>query len=176
MPRIVVENAQSGSNVTPLRRQKLIRVVYASVAADNLSAEALRDVAVVSARNNAAEKLTGVLLHTPDTFIQVLEGEERTLLATLERIDRDPRHHDLKILLDQVITERRFPDWAMGGYEIDASALPAELRPAAVLPPEVRAISGATPLAAQIEQAPPNAVLDFLERFYLIQTRAWPLV
>lgn len=159
-----------------LREARMIRVVYTSVAADDLSADALRDIAVVSARNNAKEQLSGVLLHTPDSFIQVLEGEEQTLLRTLGRIDKDPRHQDLKILLDQVITERRFSQWAMGGYEIDADALPAELKPDAVLPPEMRALSGKTPLAAQVEQASPAAVLDFLERFYLIQTRAWPLV
>ncbi len=168
--------SDAAPDARPARAQRMIRVLYTSVAADDLSAEALRDIAVVSARNNARDQLSGVLLHTPDSFIQVLEGEEKTLLATLERIDRDPRHTELKILLDQMISERRFPDWAMGGYEIDAAALPAELKPEAILPPEMRSMAGAAPLATQIEQAAPGAVLEFLQRFYLIQTRAWPLV
>lgn len=175
MPQETNSDSEPNSART-LRPAKMVRVIYTSVAAEDLSADGLRDIAVVSARNNARDQLTGVLLHTPDSFLQVLEGEERMLLETLGRIDRDPRHQELKILLDQVITERRFPEWSMGGYEIDAAALPAELKPHEVLPPEIRAISGQAPLATQIEQAPPAAVLDFLERFYLIQTRAWPLV
>lgn len=158
------------------RVAKLIRVVYVSDASGDLTPDELREIAMVSARNNAADQLTGVLLHTPDTFLQVLEGEEQVLLATLARIDKDPRHTDLRVLLDQVIAERAFGEWAMGGYEIATEALPEALTKTPSLPPEVLAFEGAAKLSSRIAQAPPSAVLDFLTRFYMIQTRAWPLV
>jgi hypothetical protein len=42
-------------------------------------------------------------------------------------IEKDPRHTDLRILSRRPITERRYPDWAMGFDHPDAETLKAQL-------------------------------------------------
>lgn len=62
---------------------------------------------------NQAEGLTGALLAGPDWFIQVLEGESAALMAALDRINRDPRHEDLRIFELTAAPARLFGEWSM---------------------------------------------------------------
>jgi hypothetical protein len=68
-----------------------------------------------STKNNPANAITGVLVATETHFLQVLEGEFVALNATLERISRDTRHHEVQLISFGEIEERRFGDWGMHG-------------------------------------------------------------
>lgn len=91
----------------------VFRLVYVSRVArpTRLSdVEAIVDVAV---DRNASNGITGVLLYTPSHFIQALEGDEPVVRSTFERIRRDPRHMEPRILDARHVHERRFQQWAM---------------------------------------------------------------
>jgi hypothetical protein len=47
-------------------------------------------------------------------FAQVLEGRAEAVLSVLARIRRDPRHRDVRTLLQEPIEKRQFARWAMG--------------------------------------------------------------
>ncbi len=47
-------------------------------------------------------------------FLQVLEGEASVLDELLAKIERDPRHKDLKVLFRGKLEERVFGRWSMG--------------------------------------------------------------
>ena len=57
--------------------------------------------------------------------MQVLEGEEPTVRGLYRRIETDPRHRGLIVLLDGNQDTRQFPDWSMAFPDLDAD--PAEL-------------------------------------------------
>ena len=91
----------------------------------------------VSRRNNEAAGLSGMLLYSSQSFLQMLEGEPAALDATYARIHADPRHRDLRLLLDAEVARPLFPDWSMGFDHVDDEDLADELdgfTPATVYP------------------------------------------
>ncbi|CAN7477691.1 MULTISPECIES: BLUF domain-containing protein [Microbacterium] len=92
----------------------LISLVYTSTASQPLRATALEHLLTVCRRLNLRRGITGMLLHREGRFIQVLEGNPDTVARVLESIRGDSRHHDLRVLLEEPIRERRFADWTMG--------------------------------------------------------------
>ncbi|MFD0988279.1 BLUF domain-containing protein [Methyloligella solikamskensis] len=96
-------------------------IVYVSDCAvpDGELKNTLEEVDADSRRNNAAADLTGVLFCENRHFLQVLEGEEDALRAAMARIEKDHRHRNIEILVDQSIESRSFPDWSLDTFFID---------------------------------------------------------
>lgn len=92
----------------------LVRLLYASRAVEPLSAELIEDILSVSRKGNPTSGITGLLCHSGDIFMQVLEGGRDAVGALYNRIARDPRHRDVIVLHYEEITERRFAGWTMG--------------------------------------------------------------
>ena len=98
----------------------MICLVYASAATRRLGDDDLLDLLRVSRRNNARTGITGLLLYKDGTFMQALEGEQRTVLDLYGTILRDDRHRTVVSLIRFAITERFFPDWSMGFEQLSA--------------------------------------------------------
>jgi hypothetical protein len=92
----------------------VLSLVYTSSASQPFRETALVQLLTECRRNNAAVDVTGMLLYRGGRFIQVLEGVADTVRELAERIRRDPRHHDMRVLLEERVSQRRFPDWTMG--------------------------------------------------------------
>jgi hypothetical protein len=69
---------------------------------------ALEDILIVSVANNRRDDVTGALIHDDTWFAQVLEGTEAAVSATFERISRDQRHADVRLVKIQPASVRRF--------------------------------------------------------------------
>lgn len=78
--------------------------------------ETLRSIVKTSAKRNAQHGVTGFLLFDGVTFVQALEGQQRDVEETYERIARDPRHRDLAKLEELLTDERVFGSWFMGSH------------------------------------------------------------
>jgi Sensors of blue-light using FAD len=74
-------------------------------------AERIEDILIVSVANNRRDDVTGALIHDGTWFAQVLEGAEGAVAATFERILRDPRHTDIRLVKLQTVADRRFAGW-----------------------------------------------------------------
>lgn len=74
---------------------------------------ALRNILLIARRNNARDGISGALICREDLFLQLLEGRRDVVQAALDRIRRDDRHTDLHVLVDEDVSDRLFPDWAM---------------------------------------------------------------
>ncbi len=92
----------------------LVRLLYASRAADNVNQEALVAIVRKSKANNPSAGVTGVLCFSEGIFLQVLEGGRAAVNQLYNRIATDPRHTDLQLLCYEEIGERRFAGWSMG--------------------------------------------------------------
>jgi len=92
----------------------MIQISYISAATEPMSTQALLGLLQSCRENNASQGVTGMLLYGNATFLQVLEGEERTIDDLIERIRKDPRHTDLQILHRATIERRQYSDWSMG--------------------------------------------------------------
>ena len=105
----------------------LVRLMYASRAAEPVRLEALSAILKKSTHNNPAVGVTGVLCFSGETFLQVLEGGRSQVSKLYNRIAQDPRHTDVVLLSYDEIEERSFAGWAMGQVNM------ARLNPALLL-------------------------------------------
>jgi Sensors of blue-light using FAD len=92
----------------------LVRLLYASRSKGPLSPELIDELLASSRRNNPALGITGLLCHSGDIFMQVLEGGREAVNKLYTRISSDTRHNDVTLLHYEEITERRFAGWTMG--------------------------------------------------------------
>ncbi|MEM7742497.1 MAG: BLUF domain-containing protein [Pseudomonadota bacterium] len=65
-------------------------------------------------RRNAAENITGILIHVRGMFMQVLEGDAAAVKSTMSRIAADKRHSRITTVLEREVEERKFGGWNMG--------------------------------------------------------------
>ena len=97
----------------------LVRLLYVSRAADTLTPAMIDGIIAQSRKNNPDAGITGLLCHSGNVFMQVLEGGRAAVNATFARIVRDTRHSDVQLLLYEEIAERRFAGWTMGRANLE---------------------------------------------------------
>ena len=108
-------------NNSSAEERPLFQVIYESRAARPFSEAEVEALLASSRTSNTRKGITGILLYRNGTFTQVLEGEESAVRALLEKIQRDPRHQNLSIRLEQFIENRSFPNWSMAYSRRDLS-------------------------------------------------------
>lgn len=92
----------------------LVRLLYASRAAKPLAPDTIDTILSSSRKNNPALGVTGLLCHSGDIFMQILEGGRDSVNQLYTRIANDPRHGNVILLDYEEIDERRFASWTMG--------------------------------------------------------------
>ena len=103
----------------------LVRLMYASRAAESINQDALAAILKKSRQHNPASGVTGVLCFSEGLFLQVLEGGRLAVSQLYNRIANDARHRDVMLLSYEEIGERKFAGWAMG--QVNLSDLNASL-------------------------------------------------
>ena len=98
-------------------------VTYVSLAKAPFSAQALEDLLTTSVANNGRLAVTGMLLYKNGCFMQVLEGSATAVHLIYTRIERDSRHHEMKVIAREPIEDREFPDWSMGFHNLGSTDL-----------------------------------------------------
>ena len=91
-------------------------LAYSSTATTPFDGPRLAQLLEQSRTANQRRDVTGMLLYRRGRFIQFLEGAHDAVTSTMERIGRDPRHTDIRILIDAATPSRHFAEWTMG-YE-----------------------------------------------------------
>ena len=102
-------------------------LIYASIATKRFSGPELVELLAQARRDNLRSEITGMLLYKEGTFLQVLEGEERTVKDLCAKIRGDSRHHKMVVLLEGPAETREFANWSMGFCNLDgpeATGLP----------------------------------------------------
>lgn len=133
----------------------LIQLIYSSWATENMTKSKLYRILVQARPRNASADLTGLLIFVDGVFLQILEGERDAVTTLMRKISCDPRHQDLKVILESDIQQRSFPSWEM------AYASPSSEEFAAWA-----GVSGLTTLRETLEtlQGEPHRISDFLSR------------
>jgi hypothetical protein len=138
----------------------LISLIYVSSARQELSTEELTRILESSVRHNTAQHLTGMLLYSNGSFMQVLEGEETAVDETYLRIQQDPRHTGSIVIERAQISARSFGLWRMGFKGLDANDVVANT----AFIPFLKSGFDAAALGAKN-----GAALEILKRFALSQ-------
>ena len=91
----------------------LIQSVYTSVAIQPMPKSKLYKILVDSRVRNKLADVTGLLVYVDGNFLQVLEGEQEVVSTLFEKISRDRRHKDVKVVYNTGIERRTFDAWRM---------------------------------------------------------------
>ena len=100
----------------------LKRISYISNFSHSMSDEELEKLAKQSAKNNAENDITGVLMAKGEVFFQIIEGPEENIDKLFSNISKDPRHEKIITLGVQIgDIKRLFPNWHMKEINLDTS-------------------------------------------------------
>ncbi|WP_018872332.1 BLUF domain-containing protein [Thioalkalivibrio sp. ALJ16] len=97
----------------------ILQLVYASRATfpDHKSSQGIEPevsrILMQSRQNNPRQGIVGALYYGDGHFFQCLEGEPEAVRDTLERIRRDDRHEEVRILREQPLDAPGFGEWSM---------------------------------------------------------------
>ena len=73
----------------------------------------LADLWECSFEYNQPRRITGALYYDDDVFFHVLEGDSAEIEPLMKTIERDPRHSELTIVLENDIASPSFRFWPM---------------------------------------------------------------
>jgi hypothetical protein len=96
--------------------EPLFQLLYISAGTQEFSEEELEQLLATARKNNESLNVTGMLLYHEGSFIQALEGEQSVVEALYQKIGKDKRHLETRILYRGDIPDRDFKSWSMGFY------------------------------------------------------------
>ena len=92
----------------------ITRLIYSSHATKFMSMDDIQSILASAKRFNAPNHITGMLCHGNNVFLQYFEGNEEVVDKLYDRIARDNRHKDIRILHRSTGDFPRFTNWSMG--------------------------------------------------------------
>jgi hypothetical protein len=136
----------------------LIRLIYASEAAQPMRPTDIDELLSRAQVANQVRDLTGALAFSHRAYLQALEGARETVCELYTRLARDTRHRRLVLLACEDITERAFADWSMGFAAADASHRTLFLKhgPSSQFDPHVLTSTGALRLLQDMTRTAPR--------------------
>lgn len=98
----------------------LCRLIYkSSTSWDLLSNEILKELATKAAVSNGDLSISGLLVLSGETFLQVLEGPSDSVNMLYQKILQSPLHSKVTLISYDQVNERLFEDWSMRVVDID---------------------------------------------------------
>ncbi|MBF4582330.1 BLUF domain-containing protein [Curtobacterium sp. VKM Ac-2865] len=94
-------------------------IVYTSTQTRPITDTELAQILAVGREKNTALGVTGILAHNGDNCLGILEGDDEVVRTRFEQVRLDPRHTSVRVLLDEQIQRRAFPDWSMAFQPMD---------------------------------------------------------
>lgn len=89
------------------------QMIYISQSTRKMSTSDLHEILKVAQDNNQSIDVTGSLFYNGGWFLQVLEGPTDTLKKLYNKIEKDPRHKNSRIIYDEPARFRTFTRWTM---------------------------------------------------------------
>lgn len=110
---------------------ELVQLVYNSRPSTDLNGSArlaaFRAIHQTAVEKNKLNAIGGFLVLTKTHFVQLLEGDRKSVMSTYERIRRDPRHTHCTLIDISPCQTRVFEAWAMGTIHDELRVLEAKL-------------------------------------------------
>ncbi len=94
-------------------------LVYRSTLCSDFSMGSFVEMLYKAREFNAANNITGCLLHHQGKIVQLLEGNKKEVKSLFERIKKDTRHKNVLLLTTEETFFRIFGDWSMIYEDVD---------------------------------------------------------
>ena len=122
-------NCHSSTNLGLILKQKKVvqmslqELIYTSLAEPVNARRDVSDILGWSEKYNASAGITGLLLFDGSRYIQILEGDPKTVDTLFKSISNDTRHFGIELLHTGQIEERSFRQWRMAYESLPAGLL-----------------------------------------------------
>lgn len=100
----------------------MMQLIYISTTSIEPTASELLYLLEQARSRNFQRHITGMLLYSNRTYLQVIEGEAKDVREVYGAICKDPRNEGQVILREAEIINRDFPDWSMGFQNLESSS------------------------------------------------------
>ena len=94
-------------------------LIYTSWARPGIRSEEVDAILSLARINNPLDGITGVLIFNGTAFMQILEGGKSAVDDLASQLAGDPRHSNMSIRDERLITARTFPDWSMAYLRLE---------------------------------------------------------
>jgi len=95
------------------------QITYISDSLSNTTSTIIDEILETSRINNNKANITGCLIYYNNKFIQLLEGDEESVLNLIAKIKKDNRHKNFETISASPSEKRSFAGWGMAFYPID---------------------------------------------------------
>ncbi|WP_397446260.1 BLUF domain-containing protein [Polaribacter sp. R77954] len=95
----------------------ITQIVYYSISETEMNNVSISEILEPSRINNAKKGITGCLLYHNRVFLQLLEGEKETITDLYKIIQKDVRHSNVTLIIEESIDKRMYPGWSMAFHE-----------------------------------------------------------
>ena len=95
------------------------RIIYISQAINPFSKRDLLDLLHESRAYNSIDSIYGFLFYKNGFFFQVIEGKTQLINDLFDRIKKDKRHFNIKLISNTLIKNYLFDKWSMGCIEFN---------------------------------------------------------
>lgn len=102
---------------------ELHRLIYTSARREVCDDGCIDQILNACQRNNPALNVTGILIHSKDRFLQVLEGPFENITSLYNKIAQDDRHGGAIMRYNGPTASRYFSNWHMAYKDLSSSAI-----------------------------------------------------
>ncbi|MEB8345470.1 BLUF domain-containing protein [Flavobacteriaceae bacterium KMM 6898] len=96
----------------------MYELVYSSKAKNDTDSIKIFEILKTSRTNNLIFGITGCLVFHNNVFVQIIEGDSKYIQNLYQNIEKDERHHQVKLLWEGFIPKRNFNDWSMAYHDL----------------------------------------------------------
>lgn len=90
------------------------QIIYTSRVRASIDERVTAQIAEDASEWNESQNVTGMLIHSGNMIVQILEGDEDAVQNIYQNVCRDTRHFDVSILGEGRVARREFPLSPMG--------------------------------------------------------------
>ena len=99
------------------------RLIYTSEATKHFSTRELLNLLHAARSYNSIDGICGFLYYKNGIFLQVIEGKSEMITNLFNRIQKDKRHNNIKIISSSFINDFLFSNWTMGCIDFNEPKL-----------------------------------------------------
>ncbi|MGY0393031.1 BLUF domain-containing protein [Bizionia sp. KMM 8389] len=95
----------------------LYQLNYYSKTEKEIDIATLNNILETAIAVNTTKNISGCLIYHNKSFVQILEGDKKTVQEIYKKIKADRRHHSVTVLWENIAQTRCFPNWSMAYHK-----------------------------------------------------------
>ena len=96
----------------------MYELIYLSTANPEINQSDIENILSTARKFNADNNLSGCLIFHNNHFLQLLEGDKEIVTSLYEKIIKDQRHTNIRLLHESNKTIRSFAEWRMAFVDL----------------------------------------------------------